>query len=186
MKFGRLALIFGTLVLGVIFVVSGIYMVTSGLNTRSDIKDALTDERLNVPDPQVLLTYPGARAPEGVEVPEVLIDTADEADAQAQVIRTHVLEITDGQTYAEMDRDDPNRDTYLNALTLQSALHQAYISFEITRLVIGLGALVIVLGAGTIGLGVPLAYLATNPKRERETSTEESPAAARKLALEEG
>jgi hypothetical protein len=186
MKFARLALLLGTLSLGVVLVVSGIYMVVSGMNTRSDIKDAVTDERLVVPDPQVLLTYPGARAPEGVEVPEVLIDTPGEADAQAQVIRTHVLGITGGQTYAEMDREDPNRATYLDSLTLQSALHQAYIGFEITRLVTGLGALVIVLGVGTVGLGVPVAYLATNPKRERETSTEESAATARKLALEEG
>jgi len=69
------------------------------------------------------------------------------------------LEETDGKTYGEMDRDDPNRDLYLNALTLQSALHQAHISFEITRLVTGLGAIIIVLGVGTLVLGVPLAYL---------------------------
>jgi hypothetical protein len=184
MKFGRLALILGTLSLGIVLVVSGIYMVVSGMNTRSDVKDGVTNERLVVQDPNVLLTYPGARAPEGVEVPEVLIDTGDEALAQSEVIRTHVLETTGGLTYGEMDRDDPNRDTYLTALTLQSALRQAHIGFEITRLVIGIGALVIVLGAGTIGLGVPLAYLVTNPKRERETSTEES-GAARRLALEE-
>jgi hypothetical protein len=50
-------------------------------------------------------------------------------------------------------------DVYLNALTLQSALHQAHIRFEITRLVIGLGAIIIVLGVGTLLLGVPPAYL---------------------------
>jgi len=159
MRFIPQFLLLGTLVLGVVLLVSGVFMVISGMNTRSDVKDGVTDERLVVPDPQVLLTYPGARAPEGVEVPEVLIDTADEAHAQAQVIRTHVLELTDGKTYGEMDRDDPNRDLYLNALTLQSALHQAHISFEITRLVTGLGAIVIVLGVGTLVLGVPLAYL---------------------------
>jgi hypothetical protein len=159
MRFIPQFLLFGTLGLGVVLLVSGVFMVISGMNTRSDVKDGVTDERLVVPDPQVLLTYPGARAPEGVEVPEVLIDTADEAHAQAQVIRIHVLELTDGKTYGEMDRDDPNRDLYLNALTLQSALHQAHISFEITRLVTGLGAIVIVLGVGTLVLGAPLAYL---------------------------
>lgn len=159
MRFIRPFLLLGTLGLGVVLLVSGVFMVISGMNTRSDVKDGVSNERLVVPDPQVLLTYPGARAPEGVEVPEVLIDTADEAHAQAQVIRTHVLEQTDGKTYGEMDRDDPNRDLYLDALTLQSALHQAHISFEITRLVIGLGAIIIVLGVGTLVLGVPLAYL---------------------------
>jgi hypothetical protein len=77
-----------------------------------------------------------------------------------------------------MDREDPNRDTYLNALTLESALHQAQIGFETTRLVMGLGAIIIVLGAGTIVLGTPLAYFATAAKRERETAPERSAATA--------
>lgn len=184
MKLIRPFLILGTLGLGVALLVSGIYMVTSGMHARSDVKDGITQENLVVPDPQVLLTYPGAHAPDGVEVPTVVVDTASEAEAQAQVIRTHVLGITDGKTYAEMDRDDPNRETYLNALTLESALHQAQIGFETTRLVIGLGAIVIVLGAGTIVLGAPLAYFATASKRERETAPQRSAATGR-LALSE-
>ncbi len=184
MKFVRLFLVLGTLGLGAVLLASGVYMMVSGMHARSDVKDGITQENLVVADPHVLLTYPGAHAPDGVEVPTVVIDTASEAEAQAQVIRTHVLGITDGKTYAEMDRDDPNRDTYLNALTLESALHQAQIGFETTRLVIGLGAIVVVLGAGTIVLGAPLAYFATAAKRERETSTERSAAKGR-LALSE-
>jgi hypothetical protein len=182
MKFVRPLLILGTFGLGVVLLASGIYMVVSGMHARSDVKDGITQENLVVPDPHVLLTYPGAHAPDGVEVPTVVIDTASEAEAQAQVIRTHVLGITDGKTYSEMDREDPNRETYLNALTLESALHQAQIGFETTRLVMGLGAIIIVLGAGTIFLGAPLAFFATAEKRERETSPERS-AAAGQLAL---
>lgn len=182
MKFVRPLLVLGTLSLGVVLLVSGVYMMVSGMHARSDVKEGITGENLVVPDPQVLLTYPGAHAPDGVEVPNVLIDTAAEADAQAHVIRTHVLDQTDGKTYSEMERDDPNRDLYLHALTLESALHQAQIGFETTRLVTGLGVLVIVLGAGTVVLGAPLAYFATAEKRERETSTERSAATGR-LAL---
>jgi hypothetical protein len=184
MKFVRAFLVLGTLGLGVVMLASGIYMMVSGMHARSDVKDGITQENLVVPDPHILLTYPGAHAPDGVEVPTVVIDTASEAEAQAQVIRTHVLGITDGKTYSEMARDDPNRDTYLNALTLESALHQAQIGFETTRLVTGLGLLIAVLGAGTIFFAAPLAYFATAAKRERETSAELSPATGR-LALSE-
>jgi hypothetical protein len=112
----------------------------------------LVDERLEVQDPMILLTFEGARAPEGVEVPTVLIDTAIEADAQARVIRTQTLSSTDGKTYSEMDREDPGRQLYITSLTLQNSLHQAHIGLELSRLVLALTGL----GLGILVLWLPV------------------------------
>lgn len=146
----------GTALLGIALVFAGIFLITQGLHTRGEVVQSLVDEKLNVPDPAVLLTYEGARAPEGVEVPRVLIDTSEEANAQAQVIRIHTLGITGGKTYSEMDREDPNRAVYITSITLQGALHQAHVSLEITTLVIALGAAFLGMGVYTLVVALPL------------------------------
>ena len=136
--------------LALVFVVAGVAFGALGLAARGEVQSNLEAERLVVENPQILLTYPGARAPEGVEVEKVLINSPELADAEAKVIQTHVLAITGGKTYSEMDREDPARATYLNAVTLRSALMQARMAFDVSLLVMGLGGLLIVTG-GALG-----------------------------------
>jgi hypothetical protein len=64
-----------------------------------------------------------------------------EAKAQADAIKAHMLKTTGGKTYAELSRDDPNRATYLNSVTLRTALMESYLAFK----VVTVQALVIVL-----------------------------------------
>ncbi|MDA1330552.1 MAG: hypothetical protein O3B43_05755, partial [Chloroflexi bacterium] len=92
----------GTAFLGIAFLAAGILMTVQGLHTREELVQALLDENLEVQDPAVLLTYESARAPEGVEVPLIMIDDAMDAYYQAEVIRVHTLNSTDGKTYSEM------------------------------------------------------------------------------------
>lgn len=146
----------GTVLFGVAFLVAGLFVVYTGYHTRGHLIEDLTNERLLVQDPAALLAYEGARAPEGVEVPEVLIDTSAEADAQARVIRVHTLGITGGKTYSEMDREDPARATYITSLTLQTSLHLAHIGLELSLFVIGTGVAFFGIGAATLVLGLPL------------------------------
>lgn len=146
----------GTAFLGIMFLVAGILMIVQGQHTRGELVKSLLDEKLEVQDPAVLLSYETARAPEGVEVPEIIIDDAMEAYYQAQVIRVHTLASTEGKTYSEMDREDPGRDLYIRSLTLQNSLHMAHMGLEITRLIIGLGVAFSGLGLGTLVLGLPL------------------------------
>ncbi|HEX9595943.1 MAG TPA: hypothetical protein VF982_03610 [Anaerolineales bacterium] len=148
--------IWGTVVLGVAFLVAGLLLVWLGYHQQGHIVEELRNENLTVQDPRILLTYEGARAPEGVEVPMVTIDTGELADAQANVIRTHTMASTGGLTYSEMDREDPNRALYITSLTLQTTLHQAHLGFEITLFVMGVGAAFAGFGAYTLVLGLPL------------------------------
>ncbi len=146
----------GIVILAVLFVVAGAILLVEGNNTRTELVSSLANENITGADPQILLTYEGARAPEGVVVPEAKIDTGIEAYYQAQVIRTHTMGITEGKTYAEMDRQDPARATYITSLTLQNSLNMAHMGLEITRLIIGLGVAFLGLGAGMIVFGLPL------------------------------
>ena len=146
----------GVVLLGLAFILGGLVMAYQGWHTRQEVTQDLLNEKLEVEDPATLLTYPDARAPEGVEVPTVTIDAAQEAHDQSMVIRTHTLASTGGKTYSEMDREDPGRALYITSLTLQNSLHQAHLGLEITKLVIGMGVAFTGLGLGILVLGAPL------------------------------
>lgn len=146
----------GIALIGAAFVVGGLAVLFLGLHAYNTVHQSLVDERLEVADPAILLTYEGARAPEGVDVPKVVIDTEAEAEAQAKVIHTHTMAITGGKTYSEMDREDPARATYITSLTLQTSLYLAEISLELSQFVIGVGVAFTGLGAGTLLFGLPL------------------------------
>lgn len=149
-------LIWGTALFGLAFLVGGAFVVLQGLHTQQEVVADLSAEHIEGQDPCTLLTYEGARPPEGVEVPRVLVDTAEEAHCQALVIRTHTLSITGGKTYSELGREDPNRALWVTSLTLQNALHQAHVSLELTRFVLGVGVAFLGVGIYTLFFGVPL------------------------------
>lgn len=52
--------------------------------------------------------------------------TGEQAKDYADVIAYHVAGMTDGKTYAEMDRKDPTRDTVAKAAALRTSLLSAY------------------------------------------------------------
>ena len=71
-----------------------------------------------------------------------------------------MLKTTNGKTYAEMDRNDPNRAQYLNSVTLRTALMESYMAFKIAELVQGVGLIVALIGGSQIVLGLYLALIA--------------------------
>src|SRR3990172_2005233 len=149
-------LFWGATLMGLAFLIGGVVMVGMGYHTQGELVQDLRNENLEVADPAILLTYEGARAPEGVEVPMVVIDTAMEAHNQALVIRTHTLSSTEGKTYSQMGREDLNRDFYLKSLTLQTSLHLAHTGLELTLFVMGTGVAFAGLGAGILLIGLPI------------------------------
>jgi hypothetical protein len=59
--------------------------------------------------------------------------------AQADIIRTHALRIAGEQTYAELEREDPARETWVTALTLITALNLGIITYVFSALVVLFG-----------------------------------------------
>jgi hypothetical protein len=152
------AILFGTVLVG-----SGIYMVVEARAAHDEVRDTLADERI--------ITA------EDATIPLADVDTAAEAKAQADIIRQHALESTGGKTYAELDRTDPNRNVYLNSVTLRTALMESYLAFKVSDLVLGMGIIVALLGASHIVLGAYLG-LVTLPEAKQAAIGQPAPRGA--------
>ena len=122
------------MLLSLVLIGTGIVLVAQGFSAKAQVKDELAAEHITTPD--------------DASIPGVPVDSAATAKAQADIIQHHVLTSTDGKTYADMERDDPLRATYLSAVTLRTSLMSAYMAFKLADLVTGLGALFFALGLG--------------------------------------
>jgi len=79
------------LVLGLVFIVAGVYLVVQGRDAHDDVQDSIVQENI---------TVSGDAAEFGGET----VDSADKAEAQADAILGHTLASTGGYLYAEMGR----------------------------------------------------------------------------------
>ena len=70
------------------------------------------------------------------------------AYAEAQIINEHALEATDGQTYAELDRDDPLREVAMNASFLRASLFTSVVAFGVAAMAAAGGLMFILIGLG--------------------------------------
>jgi len=136
---------------------AGLGLVGVGLWARRDVRHGLERERIAAPG-----------AP-----PDALVTSAGAARSLAEAIRTNTLSATDGMTYAEtaayVDADgqptddralaardaltngpveNPAHDLWIQSMTLQTALMQAYLAQRLAELTIGLGAVFVCVGAG--------------------------------------
>ena len=141
----------GAIVFGVTLVSAGLYMVREARLAHDDVRDALASERIVTA--------------EDAGIPLASVTGPAEARAQADIIQAHVMKITEGKTFAELARDDPRRATYLQAITLRTALMESYLAFKVADLVMGVGAIVALLGLSHIALG---AYLGAAALRAAE------------------
>src|ERR1700694_1180127 len=96
------------LVLGLVFIVGGAYMIREGRSAHDEIKNTLAIEDVTT----------SADA----SIPNVKVDSAATAKSEAEAIVGHVNKITGGKTYAQLAKDDPNRPTVLNSITLRTSL----------------------------------------------------------------
>lgn len=128
--------------LGLTLMGAGVFLIVSGMQTRDFIADELRAEQIMTSD--------------DASIPGVLVEDAETAEAQAEVIKQHTLG-TWGP-YSELPRDDPRRAQFIDGVTLRTALNMSVMGFRITDLVIGTGAIVLVAGAATLVLAAPGLY----------------------------
>src|SRR5688572_18353189 len=138
-------------------------MVSQGRSAHNDVRDALAAERIVTPEDAAL--------------PNTPVTGPAEAKAQADAIWAHVMAQTGGKTYAELARDDPLRATYLQSVTLRTALMESYLAFKVADLVMGVGLIVALLGASQVALGGFLGLLTRRPDTQA-VATSSQPAGA--------
>ena len=123
----------GVGVVGLISIIAGVLMIVAGGATWWAVADKLSQEGIVVSQDASFLAGKKVNDPFS-------------AFAQAEVINKHALEMSDGKTYAELEQDDPLRDTVMNASFLRASLFTSVVSFGIAALVAGLGVLFILVG----------------------------------------
>jgi hypothetical protein len=120
-------------VLGTLVAVIGILLIVAGGVTWFVVTDQLAAENITVSDDADFLA--------GDEV-----DGPFSAYAQADVINKHALEATGGKTYAELEQDDPVRETAMQASFLRASLFTSVVAYGVALMAIGVGAAFILIG----------------------------------------
>ena len=119
---------FGSMALGVLLVIASVA-------TWIMVSTTLADQRITTPDDAVCLA-------------DTRVNGPFSAYCQATTIDRNVLEITEGQTYAELDREDPRRDTAQSASFLQASLFTSILAFGVSAMAFGMGVLFFLIGLG--------------------------------------
>jgi hypothetical protein len=135
-------------IIAIVLIVAGGIQIVAGAITYYIVQRELSDEKIVVSD--------DADNFAGEEV-----DGPFTAYAEAMVIKEHAAGIADGQTYAQLDQDDPRRESVMNASFLRASLFTSVVAFGVAILVIGLGVLFILIG---------IALLVMNRRARREAA----------------
>ena len=112
----------------------GILLVVGGVATWVVVAGTLGDQQITTSDDACL---PGRRVADPFT-----------AYCEAKVIEMHTLESTDGLYYAELERDDPRRETALTSSFLQASLFTSVLAFGVAAMAVGMGLLFLLIGLG--------------------------------------
>ncbi len=137
----------------IVAIVSGVVMIVAGTVTYFLVQRELEDEHIVVSD--------DAEAFAGEDV-----DGPFTAYSEAATIKVHAAEIADGQTYAQLEQDDPRRDSVMTSSFLRASLFTSVVAFGVAVLVVGLGFLFIGVGVALMALDRRLAAPAPAPEAE--------------------
>ena len=119
--------------IGMIVIIIGAVFIVAGGITWFVVQDQLAAEKITVSDDADMLA--GEK-----------VDGPFSAYAQAQVINEHALEATGGKTYAELARDDPARQTAMQASFLRASLFTSVVAFGVAVMAVVLGITLILIG----------------------------------------
>lgn len=120
-------------------VLLGILLIAGGAATWVVVANTLADQHITTSDDACLA---------GRDVVDPFT-----AYCQAKVIETHTLEATGGKTYAQLDREDPLRQTALTSSFLQASLFTSILAFGVAAMAVGMGLIFVLIGLGIRDVG---------------------------------
>ena len=124
----------GVRVVGWVLVVVGIIFALAGAVTWYLVGDQLAAEKITVSEDARFLAGRDVTGP-------------FTAYAQADVINKHALEATDGKTDAELGKDDPLRQTAMQASFLRASLYTSVVAFGVAAMAVAVGVVMVLVGA---------------------------------------
>jgi hypothetical protein len=114
-------------------IIVGIIMAVAGVITWVVVSTTLEDQRITVSDDASCAAGDGVNGPVS-------------AYCQADIINQHTLDITGGKTYAELDREDPNRAVAMDSAFLQASLFTSVVAFGVAGMAFVLGIVLTLIG----------------------------------------
>ncbi len=123
----------------IVLYIAGAALLIGGAATWVTVSSQLADEGIVVTD--------DASCQAGQEVNGPL-----EAYCMADIINHHALDATGGKTYAQLDREDPARDTAMRASFLRASLFTSVVSFGVAAFAMGMGVITILIGVALSAL----------------------------------
>jgi hypothetical protein len=127
-------------VLAVLVILAGVVMVAAGVLTWIAVQNTLADEKVNVSSDASYFAGDEVNGPFS-------------AYSEAQTIEKHALEASSGKTYAELPRDDPQRQTVMTASFLRASLFTSVVAFGVAAMAVGLGVVLVLIGIALLRLG---------------------------------
>ena len=124
-------------------IVFGIVMVVAGVITWIVVTTTLADQQITTSSDACL--------------PDREVRDPFTAYCQADVIDKHVKEATGGKTYAELDQDDPLRETAMTGSFLQASLFTSVVAFGVALMAVGVGVMFVIVGFGLRAVGKTVA-----------------------------
>jgi hypothetical protein len=125
---------------GWITIGAAVILIVAGVFTWFTVQNQLAAENITVSDDAAF----AAGQP---------VDGPLTAYAQADVINTHTLESTGGKTYAELEREDPLRETAMTSSFLRASLFTSVVAFGVAALAVGLGVVFVFVGLALVSIG---------------------------------
>lgn len=129
--------------LGLVTIIIGVVFIVAGAVTWGMVSSKLAAENITV----------SADAPMMAGAP---VTGPIEAYIQADMINHHALEATGGKTYAQLDREDPLRQTAMTGSFLRASLFTSVIAFGVALFAVGVGVLAVLLGWALRLVGAPV------------------------------
>jgi predicted phage tail protein len=126
--------------LAILVIVAGAVMVAAGVVTWIAVQNTLADEKITVSeDADYFAGDP--------------VDGPLTAYSEAQTIEKHALAASAGKTYAELPREDPNRQTVMTGSFLRASLFTSVLAFGVAAMAAGLGVVLVLIGIALLRLG---------------------------------
>jgi hypothetical protein len=119
--------------LAILVIIGGVILMVAGVFTWFVVEDQLSNEKITVSDDADHFAGDEVKGP-------------FTAYAQASVINKHALEASGGKTYAQLDQEDPKRDTVMTASFLRASLFTSVVAFGTAVFAAGMGLLMILVG----------------------------------------
>lgn len=161
----------GGVIAGVVLVAFGVAAIVMGINGRSEVRDAIAEQRITA-------TPDAAEITDGALEPGEAIRTGPQAREFAEIMEFHALESTEGRRYAEMGRfltpsgEETNdeaeaattpegrpvenglRNLWVTQTALATALNMSYMAEQLALFGIVVGVALLLSGVGFIILAL--------------------------------